>query len=146
MNTSSHVEELDPSRSLGNSRAQRVLLAGGGFIAFETLFIWLLGDRVYDFPYFSLGFLGWTVLSTAGYFGLGFFSRSWLSALFMVVPPLVVYYFVYEVWVVNYPGGGSLIVNASLPEIWLTCSIAFVPAWALGVWCARGKRKTPPAG
>jgi len=122
----------------GSNRG-RFLVAAAGFVVYETLFIWLLGDRVYDYPYFSPMLWGWVALAAAGFFALGFFSRSWWSSLLLAAPLLVAFYFVYVVWTTNYPNGGSLTVNTNFPEIWLAYSAIFVPVWAAGVLIAKGR-------
>ena len=121
------------------SRLKRILLAGSAFALYEALFIWLLGDRIYDFTYFSFGMMSLIVSAGAGYFALGFLSRSWLSGFFLLLPVLVAVFFVHDVWAVEYGNGGStvsVIENANFVEIWLTLSAVFVPAWALGILTA----------
>lgn len=120
----------------GASRLQRLLLASTGFLAFEALFIWLLGDKIYDFSYFSPVLWGMLALAGAGYFALGYYSRSWWSGLILAAPPLVAVYFVNVVWTTEYAGGVIIGENANFAEIWLSLSFIFVPAWALGVLSA----------
>lgn len=134
-NTASHTQDLEPTGTTGISRSWRLLLAGLGFIAFEALFIWNLGDKVYDYSYFSPVFWGMLALAGAGYFALGYCSRSWLSALMLAAPLLVAVYFVNVVWTTDF-GNGTFVENANFAEIWLTLSFIFVPAWALGVLSA----------
>ncbi|MBK5232194.1 MAG: hypothetical protein JJE13_04330 [Thermoleophilia bacterium] len=137
MNATSHTEDLKSSRTIGtSSRARRLLLAGMGFVVFEALFIWLLGDKIYEFSYFSTPLWGLLALAGAGYFALGYFSRSWLSGLMLAAPLLVAVYFVNGVWTVEYENGVVIGTNANFAEIWLTLSFIFVPAWALGVLSA----------
>lgn len=140
METSSRVGENDPPADpVAGARLKRVMLAGAIFAIYETLFIWLLGDRLYAFPYASAGMLGLVVTAAAGYFALGHFSRSWWSGLFLVLPAVVCLLFVNEVWTVEYGDGGSSILlttNANFVEVWLSFSTIFVPAWALGVLAA----------
>jgi len=131
--------QLGTTASAGTSRRQRLLLAGAGFLAFEAIFIWILGDRIYDFSYLSPVLWGMLALAGAGYFALGFFSRSWLSALFLVGPLLVAVYFVNVVWTHDLPNGGMVTDNASFAEIWLELSLLFIPAWGAGL--IYGKRR-----
>lgn len=133
MNTTGHTKDLKSPGAIGISRPLRLLLVGLGFASFEALFIWLLGERIYDYSYFSLGMWGLVALAGSGYFALGYLSRSWLSGLFLVAPLLVALYFVNVVWVTEYPDGSSIGVNANFAEIWLTLSSVFVPAWVLGI-------------
>ncbi|MBK5233858.1 MAG: hypothetical protein JJE13_12865 [Thermoleophilia bacterium] len=82
-------------------------------------------------------------LAGAGYFALGFCSRSWLSALMLAAPLLVTVYFVNVVWTTEYANGVIVGQNANFAEIWLTLSFIFVPAWALGVWSASRSFRQP---
>lgn len=136
MNTVGSTPDLERTGTTGLSSMRRLLLASVGFVAFEALFIWALGDKVYDYSYFSPAFLGMLALSGAGFFALGYFSRSWLSALILAAPLLVAVYFVNVVWTTEYENGVIVGVNANFAEIWLTLSIIFVPAWVLGVLSA----------
>lgn len=122
--------------TIGVSRLQRLMLAGTGFIAFETLFIWLLGDKVYDFSYFSPVLWGMLALAGTGYFALGYCSRSWWSGLILAAPLLVAVHFVNVVWTTEHGNGVIIGENANFAEIWLSLSFIFVPAWALGVLSA----------
>lgn len=118
---------------------QRLVLAGVGFLAFETTLMWILGGKIYDYSYFSPAFWGMLALAGVGYFGLGFFSRSWLSGFALMVPILVAICLVNVVWTTEFENGISVGVNTNLPEVWLTLSVIFVPAWALGVWVFRNR-------
>ena len=139
MEAPGHTGDLKASATVGRSKLQRLAFAGAGFVLFETLFIWILGDRVYDYLFLSPMLWDWVAIAAAGYFALGFFSRSWWSAPLLVVPLLVAFYFVYVVWTTNYPGGGSLTINANFPEIWLIYSFVFVPVWAVGVLVSKAR-------
>ena len=54
------------------------MLAYPGFVAFETLFIWILGEKLYGHSLDSQAFWGMLSLAGAGHLELGCFSRSWL--------------------------------------------------------------------
>lgn len=136
MNTTSSTEELEPSGTIGMSRLHRLALAALGFTAYEALFIWLFGDKIFGFGYLSLGLWAMVAMAGAGYFALGYFSRSWLSGLVLVAPLLVAVYFVNVVWSVEYENGVIIQENANFAEIWLTLSLVFFPVWALGVLSA----------
>ncbi|MGB0121427.1 MAG: hypothetical protein WBP55_10800 [Solirubrobacterales bacterium] len=136
MNTDSRSQDLNQTRSTGISRGQR-LLASLGFFAFEALFIWTLGDKVYDYSYFSPVLWGILAIAGAGFLALGYCSRSWLSALVLPAPLLIAIYFENVVWTTQLANGGSIGVNANFAEIWLALSVIFVPAWTLGVLITR---------
>lgn len=124
----------------GASRLQRLLLASTGFVAFEALFIWLLGDKVYDFSYFNPVLWGMLALAGTGYFAVGYCSRSWWSGLILAAPLLVAVYFVNVVWTTEYGNGVIVGENANFAEIWLSLSLIFVPAWAFGALKANRRR------
>lgn len=136
MNTAGQVQDLKATGNTGLSRTQRLLVTSIAFVAFEAFFIWSLGDKVYEYAYFSPILWAILALAGAGYFALGYCSRTWLSALTLAGPLLVAIYFVNVVWTTDLVGGGSFTENANFAEIWLRYSLIFVPAWALGVLSA----------
>lgn len=140
MNHTSDVADIEETEANGSSRFPRLLIAVVVFVAFEALFIWGLGDLIYDFSYLSFGMWGLVALAGSGYLGLGVFSRSWLSGLALVAPLLIAVYFVNVVWTTDLGSGGSFGVNSNFAEIWLTLSWVFVPAWAVGVVIATRNR------
>lgn len=140
-NMTRHTESFESSGTDDESRTWRLLLASLGFVAFEVLFIWLLGEKIYEYSYFSFGYVGLVTLAGAGYFALGYFSRSWLSGLILAAPLLIAVYFVNDVWIVEYENSVVIGTNANFVEIWLTLCPVFVPAWALGVMSRRGFRQ-----
>ena len=115
----------------GRQQSRPLPVAAAGFVVYETFSsgssaTGSVTTRT-SAPCFGAG-----SLAAAGFFALGFFSRSWWSSLLLAAPLLVAFYFVYVVWTTNYPNGGSLTVNTNFPEIWLAYSAIFVPVWAAG--------------
>lgn len=125
-------EGLSPTKR-DETNSRHLLSAGVGFMAFEAVFIWALGDKVYDFGYFSPVLWGMLALAAVGYGALGYFSRSWLSAPFLLFPLLVALYFVNVVWTTEFESGASISWNSNFVQVWFSYSIVFIPAWAYGV-------------
>jgi hypothetical protein len=139
MSANSNHKGLDLIDSSRAPSGARLLLVAISFLAFEATFIWTLGDKLYDFSYFSPAFWGLLALASVGYFGLGFFSRTWQSGFALVGPLLVALYFVNVVWTTDLGDGTSVATNSNFVAIWFTLSVVFLPAWVLGVRNSRNQ-------
>lgn len=117
----------------------RLVLAGLVFLAFEAILIVLFGDYFYTDESSIPGAIGMVLVAAAGYFALGFFTRSWWSGALLLVMLLIAI-------AVEKPGPTVVMVEGATVAVressdlackWLTYSIAFVPAWLLGLLSTR---------
>lgn len=120
---------------------RRLVLMGAAFLLYEIVLIVAFGDYFYADVASTIGAWGMVAVASAGYFALGYFSRSWYSVVLLIVMLLVAV-------IIGRPGpifatadGSTVTVheNPDLSSMWLMYSLVFVPAWAVGILVARNR-------
>jgi len=138
MNMSEQTAGATRSAS-GDKGLRRFFVVGIAFLIYEAVLIVVFGDNFYADVASTIGSWGMVAVAAAGYFALGYVSRSWYSAAFLIAMLLVAA-------AIGKPGptfvtatGPSIDVhqNPDSGSLWLTLSLVFVPVWAVGTFIAK---------